>query len=155
MAKKSRNTTTVLDRPVPDNLKTMTNSKKVTKRTEDRTPIAADDDELELEKLVFGDISGFKESLRRNGDDEEFLSVGSDDESSGGKGEEEETGLGRDLTALHDDEVGCKFIRFECCAQLTEILTSYFLRMLVQAMSGLPLSPARVPQLLSRPQPIP
>lgn len=109
MAKKSRSATAVLDRPIPDdaNIGTNTTSKKPPGQPkEDRTPIAPDDEELELERLVFGDILGFKESLKQNGYEGELLAVGSDDGLDVEKGEEKESGLGEDLTALHDDEVG-------------------------------------------------
>lgn len=109
MAKKSRSATAVLDRPKPDdaNIGTNTISKKPPGQPkEDRTPIAPDDEELELERLVFGDLLGFKESLKQNGYEGELLAVGSDDRFDVEKGEEKESGLGGDLTALHDDEVG-------------------------------------------------
>lgn len=109
MAKKSRSATTVLERPTPDNtnIGTKTKTKKLPgQRKEDRTPIAPDADELELERLVFGDLSGFRESVKQNGNEEEFSAVGSEDELDVEKGEEEESGSGKDLTALHDDEVG-------------------------------------------------
>lgn len=124
----------MLDRPASGNSNTKAKPKKRTKSQEDRTPIAADDDELELEKLVFGDLSGFRESLRQNGDEEGFLSGENDDESDDVKGNEEEAGPGRDLTALHDDEVGCKAVGLQFYGQLAKIFPSYFLQMLALAM---------------------
>lgn len=109
MAKESRSATAVLDRPIPDdaNIGTNTKSKKPPGQPkEDRTPIAPDDEELELERLVFGDLLGFKESLKQNGYEGELLAVGSDDGLDIEKKEEKEFGLGEDLTALRDDEVG-------------------------------------------------
>lgn len=109
MAKKSRSATAVLERPTPDNanIGTKTKSKKLPgQRKEGRTPIAPDADELELERLVFGDLSGFKENLKQNGNERGFPAAGSEDQSDVEKGEEEESGSGKDLTALHDDEVG-------------------------------------------------
>lgn len=72
---------------------------------EDRTPIAPDADELELERLVFGDLSGFKESLKQSAYEGEFLAEEDKDESDVEKSEEEGSGPRKDLTALNDDEV--------------------------------------------------
>lgn len=109
MAKKSRSATAVLDRPVPGNSNTerKTKTKKAPgQNKEDRTPIAPDADELELERLIFGDLSGFKESLKQNGYESGFLAAGSEDELDVEKREEKESGSGEDLATLNDDEVG-------------------------------------------------
>lgn len=113
MAKKSRSATAVLDRPAPGNSNTdkKTKTKKAPEQNkEDRTPIAPDADELELERLVFGDLLGFKESLKQSGYEGEFLAAGSEDELDVEKSEEKESGPGKDLTALNDDEVGWNHI---------------------------------------------
>lgn len=110
MAKKSR-TTAVLDRPTPDKFSTETKMKSKRpsgQNKEDRTPIAPDADELELERLVFGDLLGFKESLKQSAYEGEFLAEEDKDESDESdveKREEEEPGPRKDLTALNDDEV--------------------------------------------------
>lgn len=102
MAKKSRKTSTA-DRPPPPPKAT---------RKEDRAPIPKDDAELELEKLIFGDLSGFHQSLRENGALEKYYSDDDNDyDEEGGdavEGEattEGEEGPGRDLAALADDEL--------------------------------------------------
>ncbi|KAL0640805.1 U3 snoRNP protein [Maublancomyces gigas] len=108
MAKKSRSATTVLDRPVPGNSNTegKTKIKKAPGQDkEDRTPIAPDADELELERLIFGDLSGFKESLKQSGYEGGFPAAGSEDELDVEKREEKESGPGEDLATLNDDEL--------------------------------------------------
>lgn len=104
MAKKSRKPTTTAVRERPPK--------------EDRTPLPKDDAELELEKLVFGDLSGFQQSLRENaGALEKYYS--SDDEEGDnvveGGAEEGVGGPGEDLAALADDEVRFFFFFFLFC----------------------------------------
>lgn len=148
MAKKSRNTsgTTILDGPRSHIPKANKSSKKGRKPNQDHTPIAKHSDELELEKLVFGDLSGFQKSLRSNGVEGGYLSAGSGDELNVAAGEEEGAGPGRDLTALADDEVGPP-IWFRLVGLLAKISSSYFLQMLALAMLILRLYSTRIPCL--------
>ncbi|KAI5846468.1 WD40-repeat-containing domain protein [Morchella snyderi] len=91
MTKKSRKpATAVRERPPKD----------------DRTPLPKNDAELELEKLVFGDLSGFQQNLRENaGALEKYYSSDDDEGEHVVEGGAEEGGPGEDLAALADDEL--------------------------------------------------
>lgn len=69
----------------------------------DHSPIPKDAEEEELEKLVFGDISGFKAGL---GIPPDSRADGDDFSDASSHTVDAEDGPGEDLRALRDDEVG-------------------------------------------------
>jgi hypothetical protein len=70
---------------------------------QDRAPITKDTEEEELERLVFGDIPGFKAGLRIPPGD---LPDDRDLSDASSQTVDAEDGPGKDLRALRDDEVG-------------------------------------------------
>ena len=74
-------------------------------------PRPKDEEELELEKLVFGDIAGFQEALRQESSEDEgglpekFHLSGEEEEEEDVAKDAEITGNHVDLTAVHDDEL--------------------------------------------------
>ncbi|KAF8424896.1 WD40-repeat-containing domain protein [Tirmania nivea] len=74
-----------------------------------KPPPSKDKEELELERLVFGDFSGFQEALREglDQDDEEEERERAYTGIEGGEGEDDESGIkgNEDLDAVHDDEL--------------------------------------------------
>ena len=75
---------------------------------EDALPLK-DREEEELEKLVFGDLAGFKAGLRAHEEESEAEDEAGDSRVDG----DLDAGKGGDLTALQDDEVShCALIGF-------------------------------------------
>lgn len=77
--------------------KAQKNNAAVVKHDPKNAPIPKDEEELELERLVFGDAEGFRDALKESGRDRE------DEESLSGEMEEEE--IAKDTGAMGDDEV--------------------------------------------------
>jgi len=106
---KKKSTSSGPSQALTDAAKALSLTTEATKKTAPiQSPPPKDKEELELEKLVFGDLAGFQEALREGldqGDDEGSESVYTGLEDGEDEDEEGRIKGNEDLNAVHDDEL--------------------------------------------------